>query len=88
MLFRSIVTKEKLLPWIPLAGIDNSIFETAREIGLAKYLHKIEKYGQYKFTRGKEDLSKLVKKTISTRKTLKLKIGPNNIHDILNFINH
>ena len=83
-----IVTKEKLLPWIPLAGIDNSIFETAREIGLAKYLHKIEKYGQYRFTQGKEDLSKLVKKTISTRKTLKLKIGPNNIHDILNSINH
>jgi len=83
-----IITKNKLTPWIALSGIDHTIIETAKEIGLGKYLHRIEKFGQYRFTHSKQNVSSIIQKTLSTHQTIKVKIGPNNIHDILDSINH
>ncbi|NDB33567.1 MAG: thiamine biosynthesis protein, partial [Nitrososphaeria archaeon] len=62
--------------------------ETAKEIGLTKYLHRIEKFGQYKFSQNKQNVSGLVPKALSAHQIIKVKIGPTNIHDILDSINH
>ena len=83
-----IITKNKTTPWLALSGIDNSIIETAKEIGLAKYMYRIEKFGQYKFSQEKQDMSSMVQRALSTHQTITVKIGPNNIHDILDSINH
>jgi adenylyl- and sulfurtransferase ThiI len=83
-----IIAKNKLVPWIALAGIDHSIIETAKEIGLGKYLHRIEKFGAIKFTQAKQDTSNTIQRVMKTHQTIKIKIGPNNIHDILDSINH
>lgn len=84
----NVVTKNKLIPWISLAGMDEAIIDTAKEIGLGKYLSRIEKFGSLRFSHGKTDVSGLVSKAIKSHQTIIVKIGPNNIHDILDSINH
>lgn len=83
-----IVTKNKLVPWIPLSGIGDEILFTAKEIGLGKYLHRIERLGLAKFVKSDLDASKLVNEAIRSRQTITVKLGPNNIHDILDALKH
>lgn len=83
-----IVTKNKLVPWIPLAGIGDEILLTAKEIGLGKYLHRIERLGLAKFVKSDLDASKMVSEAIRSRQTIVVKLGPNNIHDIIDALKH
>ena len=82
------VTKNRLVPWVALAGLDDSIISTAKEIGLGKYLHKIEKFGKLKFAKTSFDVSSMIQKGTKNRQTITIRIGPNNIHDILDSVNH
>lgn len=84
----NIITKNKITPWIALAGLDHSIIETAKEIGLGKYLHKIEKFGALKFTQIRIDQASMVQSAMKTHQSITIKLGPNNIHDILDSIKH
>lgn len=84
----AIITKNKLIPWIALAGMDQAIIDTAKEIGLGKYLSRIEKFGSLRFSEGKEDVSDMIQSTLKSCQTITVRIGPNNIHDILDSINH
>lgn len=83
-----VITKNRLVSWMPLAGIDSAIIDTAREIGLGKYMSRIEKFGTFKFSQAKQDVSDTVQKAIKSHQNITVKIGPNNIHDILDSINH
>ena len=85
---QEIITKSKLTPWLALAGIDHAIIETAKEIGLGKYLSRIEKFGSLKFMQGKFNVSDMIQRATKTHQTITVKIGPNNIHDILDSIKH
>jgi adenylyl- and sulfurtransferase ThiI len=82
------ITKNKLVPWIPLAGIGDEILSTAKEIGLGKYLHRIERLGLARFVKSDLDASKIVSEAIKSRQTITVKLGPNNIHDILDALKH
>jgi adenylyl- and sulfurtransferase ThiI len=84
----NVVTKNKIMPWIALAGMDEAIIDTAKEIGLGKYLFRIEKFGSLRFSQGKINVADLVSKAIKSHQAITVKIGPNNIHDILDSINH
>lgn len=84
----SVVAKNRLIPWIALAGMDEAIIDTAKEIGLGKYLSRIEKFGSLKFSQGKIDVAGLVSKAIKLHQTITVKLGPNNVHAILDSINH
>ena len=78
--------QKNLIPWFPLTGIDNSIFETAKEIGLEKHLSKIESLCRLKFTSKnipKGKISKISQMALKTRKSITITIGPKNIHDII-----
>lgn len=81
------VLQNKLIPWITLAGIDDSIMTTAKEIGLGKYLQKIDKLSNQKFARSNFDQS-LAKKALATKQTVTVSVGPNNVHDILDSLKH
>ena len=70
---------EKIISHISLAGIDSGILENAKEIGMEKYLERIDKLSKMKFTKLKP---KSIQKK-SVKKTIKVKLGPNNIHTIL-----
>lgn len=79
------VLHNKRTPWIALSGIDDSIMKTAKEIGLGKHLHKIERFGKIRFEKTKSDIktSDIVSRSIKSKKSITVRIGPNNIHDIL-----
>jgi len=77
---------KNLIPYFPLSGLDGNVFETAKEIGLEKYLSRIEKLGGSNFSNFKQstkEIEKIVKETIMSKKTVLVNVGPNNVHDIL-----
>ena len=79
------VYKKNFIPWLPLAGLDRDVFNNAREIGLEKYIPKIEKMANLKFngkTYGKE-AQIVANQAVKTKKVLSVKVGSNNVHDIL-----
>jgi adenylyl- and sulfurtransferase ThiI len=79
MLQKRIFSAE-IIPHISLSGIDSEIIKNAKEIGLEKYLSKIEKFAKTRFTKSKPK-QKRKEKTI--KKTVKVRLGPNNVHTIL-----
>ena len=77
---------KNLIPYFPLSGLDDNVFETAKEIGLEKYLSRIEKLGGSNFSNFKQstkEIEKIVKETIMSKKIILVNVGPNNVHDIL-----
>ncbi len=82
------VLQNKLTPWIVLAGIDNSIINTAKEIGLGKYLHRIERLGTLRFTKNDLDVLGIAQKALKTKQTITVSVGLNNTHEILDSLKH
>jgi len=83
------VYEKKLIPYVPLSGLDDNVLTSAKEIGLEKYLPRIKKYGKSKFydsNKSKKEIKKIVDRTVDTRKVISIKVGPNNIHEILDEI--
>ena len=81
-----VVLKKKLVPWFPLLGVDNSIFENASEFGLEKYMPRILNLCKLKFRDDniqKDKIHKISQTAMKTRKTIIVKIGTNNVHDII-----
>ena len=80
------VYQENILPHISLSGFDEKIIGNAKELGLEKYLTKIEKLGKMKFdsfVNGKKNVHNLVQKALKTKQVVSVTVGPNNVHDIL-----
>ena len=91
--FSESLTKQafnkNLIPYFPLSGLDDNVFESAREIGLEKYLSSIKKLGNIKFHNSKQPtklIEKIVNESIMNKKTVAVNVGPNNVHDILDEI--
>ncbi len=80
------ISQKNIIPHIPLSGIDESILDNVKEIGLEKNLSLIKKFGKIKFnadSKGANDSKKIAKKAIETKKVIKITLGPNNVHDII-----
>ena len=77
------IFSKKKIPIIPLAGVDNQLFIEAKEIGLERNIKKLEKMINIisndvpKFSKTDVELAHKTKKEIS------VKLGANNVHDIL-----
>ena len=77
---------KNLVPYFPLSGLDDNVFESAREVGLEKYLGNIKKLGNIKFHNSKltaKKTEKIIHESIKNKKTVKVNVGPNSVHDIL-----
>jgi len=77
---------KNLIPYSPLSGLDDNVFESAKEIGLEKYLSNIRKLGNIKFHNSKQPtkiIERIVNESIMNKKTVAVNIGPNNVHEIL-----
>ncbi|MFB5645709.1 MAG: hypothetical protein ACE5R3_03810 [Nitrosopumilaceae archaeon] len=81
------VFKNNFSSLIPLSGLDNGIFDDAKELGLGKHISKIEKLGKMSFskqyTTSKVEIKKIVENALKKRKNVSVVIGPNNVHEIL-----
>ena len=78
-----------LITYFPLSGLDDNIFETAKEIGLEKYLSRIKKLGSskfYNFKQSPKKIESIIEDIIMNKKTVFVNVGPNNVHDILDEI--
>jgi len=77
---------KNLVPYFPLSGLDDNVFESAREIGLEKYLDRIKKLGSSRFYDSKQSakkIEKIVEESITSKKTVSVNVGQNNVHEIL-----
>ncbi len=81
------VIQKKMMPWFPLSGIDSSIMDNAREIGLEKYTSNLKELCGMKFD---QKIPKLkidhVKNALKTVKSVQITVGTKNIHDILDLL--
>ena len=84
----NIILQNKCIPWISLSGIDESIIKTAKEIGLGKYLHRIEKLGKIKFEKNNLEgkVLDIATQILKIKESVVVTVGPNNVHDILDSI--
>ena len=81
-----IVSQSNLISWFPLSGMDSSILESAKEIGLEKYLTSLENLCKSKFVKRPIDKNKVKKTARYALKNLKhviVTVGPKNVHDII-----
>ncbi|MDE1825984.1 MAG: thiamine biosynthesis protein [Thaumarchaeota archaeon] len=81
-----VVFQKNLMPWIPLAGMDSSILENSRQIGLEKYIVNLENLCKSKFTKRnipKKKIQKNVSDALKSLKSISLTVGPKNVHDII-----
>jgi len=80
------VFQKNLTPWLPLAGMDSSILENSRQIGLEKYLTNLENLSKSKFTKRnipKKKIQKNVSDALKSLESISLTVGPKNVHDII-----
>ena len=78
------IFKNSIIPITPLSGLDENIFKTAKEIGMGKFLPRIERLSKLKFKEYESMRTKdIVRDALKTQKSILVKIGPNNVHDIL-----
>jgi len=80
------IFNDRLIPYIPLCGLDDSIMDNAKEIGLEKHLAKIDQQTKNKLNFQQvrnQKLMQSVNTSLKTRKRIQVKLGPNNVHDIL-----
>ncbi|HXU94918.1 MAG TPA: hypothetical protein VFP45_00625, partial [Candidatus Nitrosotalea sp.] len=84
-----LVSKNKIIPWFSLSGIDLGILENAKEIGLDKYISNLKdlckKNLNYKKI-SESETSKYAKDALKTLKCLPITVGPKNIHDIIDLL--
>jgi len=77
------VFRNNKLPIMPLNGVDFKLFEEAKEIRLEKHIPKMNKIILMTLNEISKISSKDVKSALNTKKTVDVKVGPNNVHDIL-----
>ena len=80
------VFQKNLIPWIPLAGMDSSILENSRQIGLEKYIVNLQNLCKSKFTKRdipKKKIQKNVSDALKSLKSISLTVGPKNVHDMI-----
>lgn len=77
------VIKEKKLPIMPLYGSDSRIFDNLKEIGLGNKINSLESLVSQNFKEMPKIPKDAIAKCLKTRKVVSVKIGPNNVHDIL-----
>ena len=84
-----LVSKNKIIPWFSLSGIDLGILENAKEIGLEKYITNLEDLCKKNLNNKKiseSEASKYANDALKTLKCLPITVGPKNIHDIIDLL--
>ena len=81
-LTKRVFSKNKI-PVIPLAGVDSNLFEEAKDIGLERNIKKLEKMISIKSEQIPSFSKKEVDFALKTKKSISIKVGPNNVHEIL-----
>ncbi len=83
------VFEKKKIPILPLTGVDSNLFDEAKEIGLERNMKKLKKMVITTSNEIPPFVKKEVEFALKTKKKIIVRIGPNNVHDILDSLeNH
>ena len=77
------VFSKKKIPIIPLTGVDNQLFQEAKEIGLERNIKKLEKIVSITSNEIPIYSKTEVASALKTKQMISINLGPNNVHDIL-----
>ena len=84
-----LVFERKKIPILPLSGVDSKLFDDAKEIGLERNFKKMKKMIVITSNEIPAFSKKHVDEALKTKKKITIRVGPNNIHDILDSLeNH
>ena len=81
-----VFSKNKI-PIIPLTGVDNELFTEAKEIGLERNIKKLEKMINISSNEIPKFSKIGVEYALKTKQEIFVKLGANNVHDILDSLN-
>lgn len=84
--FATKIFQNKKIPIIPLFGLDEKLFDDAKEIGLEKNIKKIYKIISFNLNKIPLSAEKDINHYLKSKKSVNVTIGPNNVHDILDAI--
>ena len=83
------IFQRKKIPIVPLSGVDVELFSDAKEIGLERNMKKLEKTVTITSNEVPDFVKKQVEYALKTKKVISVKVGSNNVHDILDSLeNH
>jgi adenylyl- and sulfurtransferase ThiI len=77
---------KKKIPIVPLTGVDSSLFDEAKEIGLERNMKKLEKMVTISTNEIPSFSKKEVESALKTKKMITIQLGPNNVHDTIFWI--
>jgi adenylyl- and sulfurtransferase ThiI len=77
------IFKKSQFAYLPLSGMDENIFSTAKKIGLEKHLDKISKLAKTKFVSTSNNAQRLAESALNTGRVVSITVGENNVHEIL-----
>lgn len=81
-----MVFKKGFVPWMPLSGIDSSIFENSRQLGLEKFFTSLENVCKLKFSKKivpKKRIDSNVDFAMKNLKSVTITVGPKNVYDMI-----
>lgn len=84
-----IVFENGLTPWLPLAGMDSSLIDNSKQIGLEKYITNLESLSKSKISKKSISKIKIQKSAYNALKSLKsisVTVGPKNVYDIIDSV--
>lgn len=80
------IFKKGLTPWLPLSGMDSSIFENSKQLGLEKFLASLEDTCRLKFSKintSKKKVAEIASSAIKNLKSITITVGPKNVYDMI-----
>ena len=77
------IFQNKKVPILPIFGLDSRLFDDAKEIGLEKNIHKIQKIISFDSNKVPKIEGQNLKLNLKTKESVSVVLGPNNVHDIL-----
>jgi len=79
------VIQKNVIPWFPLLGADNNIFEIVKECGLEKHSSKIENLCNMKFKKDllRNKIDKVSQISLRNIRTITIELGSKNVHNII-----
>lgn len=80
------VAKAGLVPWLPLEGMDLTILENSKQLGLEKFMSELENLCRAKFAKKAVPEKKVQDEAAFATKNLKsvtLEVGPKNVYDMI-----
>ena len=77
------------MPWLPLSGMDSSIIENSKQLGLEKYIASLEGLCKTRFARKRAPMVKLraqARDAVRGLKAVTITAGPKSVYEMIDSV--